>query len=120
MGVDEQLVAFLEEQGAIQILLWLVDGPKRFTDLYDRIDIARATLSKRLQHGEELGFWKSTEVTGETSARYELAERGEVIAEFVGETPSLRHLQSLYNTRQDFEEDRKELLQWVRENTDAT
>jgi hypothetical protein len=44
---------------------------------------------------------------------YRLTERGEALENHVRETNSVRHLQTLYNARQDFESDREELVNIV-------
>lgn len=113
---DDEVVAFLGQNGAVEILVWLVDGAKTFTELYERVDIARATLSKRLKRGVELDLWRvspGSEPDQATAQTYQLASQGDVLAEVVEDLPIHRHLQSLYNARQDFEADRADLIQQV-------
>jgi DNA-binding HxlR family transcriptional regulator len=112
----EELETFLSGQGSVEILLWLSDEPRRFTDLYERVDVARATLSKRLQRGVELGLWnrESEDDSGDTGTEtYRITDRGDALLTEIDREAAVRHLQSLYNARRDFESDREGLLDSV-------
>jgi DNA-binding HxlR family transcriptional regulator len=114
METDEEIVDFLNQRGAIEIQVWLVDGPKRFSELHDRVGVARATLSKRLQQGSELGLWMPPDDhTSSGDQTYCLDDVGESLEKLVREINANRHLQSLYNARQDFQADQEELIKRV-------
>ena len=113
MVESDEVVEYLRQRGAVEILVWLSVESRRFTDLFERVDIARATLSKRLEKGVGLGLVgreSPDDSEGSDSRQYRITDRGRELLNGIDRAAAVRHLQSLYNARQDVESDRQALL----------
>lgn len=78
----EGLEDFFSRKGAIQVLVRIGSGPRRFSDIERWVGVSSATVTNRLQEGDDLGLWNTEEVESSGNGRgteYVLSELGEEI-----------------------------------------
>lgn len=79
----EELSDYVEKRGSLGVLILLkTTGPRRFTDMANRLHISQSTLSERLEEARNHGLI-TPEIDEEGSSvdsQYRITERGQYIA----------------------------------------
>ena len=76
---DKQIIDFLQRKGALEILVDIGDGPKRHTDLREKLLMSSSTIHERLTTGMQLDLWKQSlqeQPSGVSAKVYELTDLG--------------------------------------------
>jgi len=76
---DKQIIDFLQRKGALEILVAIGKGPKRHTDLREKLFMSSSTVHDRLTTGMQLGLWEQSlqkQSSGTSAKVYELTELG--------------------------------------------
>jgi len=118
-GSDTPVTDYLESTGAVELLCEIEPNGSQFTHLAQNAPISRATVSTRLQEGEELGVFEQYEIDGRgTSHAYRLTETGATIRLYLDHLGLTERYHILNDLQDEFDSRVGEFQGWLEENED--
>jgi DNA-binding HxlR family transcriptional regulator len=113
---QSEIAEFFERKGSVHIIELLGTTGSTWSEIEADVDISPATLSKRIGEAEELGLIERVVNENDTPSptKYTLTHTlGTPVWQQMNQIKLGRTARALRNIRQDFEENKQELVDWV-------
>jgi len=106
---------YFQHRGSLCVLVILSDGPQRFTDLEDALQISTSTLTERLGEARDYGLITPEIDEGETSVdgQYRISERGEFVVRKMQQLDIVYAYRTMLEMHTQVENGRDELVDWM-------
>lgn len=117
----ETVAEFVSNKGAVSLIVTVGNSGATFTDLIEKVDVSRNTLSKRLRDAENLNLinpYSAGVGMGGKRKPYDLTLAGTQLLEQIEEVSYTETFYNIVRLREELKEKQESIEKWAEENGD--